>query len=125
MRDKKKKILFIEDESDQIMMISLRLKNSGYAVISAMEGEEGLKKAAEEIPDFILVDILMPGIDGFEVCRRLRLDPATKHIPIIATTAAGADDIEAQCRAAGADDCVRKPYDSSDLLSRIHRLLEK
>ena len=121
----KKKILFIEDEPDQIMMISLRLKKNGYSVIAAMDGEEGLKKAFAERPDFILVDILMPGIDGFEVCRRLRLDPATEHIPIIATTAAGADDIEYQCRTAGANDCVRKPYDSADLLMRIKRLLEK
>ncbi|MBI4711191.1 MAG: response regulator [Candidatus Omnitrophica bacterium] len=125
MLEKKKKILFIDDEPDQIMMISLRLKKNGYAVISAMDGEQGLKKASEEKPDLILLDVLMPGIDGLEVCRRLRKDPATKHIPIVATTAAGADDIELQCRAAGADDCVRKPYDSPDLLTKIRQLLEK
>jgi len=121
----KKKILFIEDEPDQIMMISLRLKKSGYDVISAMDGEEGLRKASAEKPDLILADIIMPGIDGFEVCRRLRADPATSHIPIISTTAAGADDIDSQCRQAGADECVRKPYDSLDLLAKIQLLLEK
>jgi CheY-like chemotaxis protein len=125
MNGKKKKILFIEDEPDQIMMISLRLEKSGYAVISSMDGELGLKKAAAEKPDLILVDVIMPGIDGFEVCRRLRKDPATKHIPIISTTAAGMDDVEHQCMTAGADDCVRKPYDSADLLVKIKRLLEK
>ncbi len=119
----KKKILFIEDEPDQIMMISLRLKKNGYEVISAMNGEEGLKKAVEEKPDLILADVIMPGIDGFEVCRRLRANPLTAHIPIISTTAAGADDIDYQCRQAGANDCVRKPYASSDLLTKIQRLL--
>lgn len=125
MSAKKKTILFIEDEPDQIMMISLRLKKSGYVVIAATDGAEGLKKAVREKPDLILVDILMPGMDGFEVCRRLREDPTTKDIPIIATTAAGADDIEHQCRTAGADDCIRKPYDSLDLLTRIHQLIGK
>jgi len=125
MGEKKKKILFIEDEPDQIVMISLRLQNNGFEVISSMDGEEGLKMAGKEKPDLILVDVIMPGINGFEVCRRLRKDPVTKHIPIISTTAAGMDDVEQQCIAAGADDCVRKPYESADLLIKIRRLLEK
>ena len=125
MSEKKKKILFIEDEPDQIVMISLRLEKNGYEVISSMEGEKGIQLAISEKPDLILVDVIMPEIDGFEVCRRLRQDPATKHIPIISTTAAGMDDVERQCITAGADDCVRKPYDSGDLLMKIHRLLEK
>ncbi|OGX10704.1 MAG: hypothetical protein A2351_06145 [Omnitrophica bacterium RIFOXYB12_FULL_50_7] len=125
MLKKKKKILFIEDEPDQIVMISLRLEKNGYEVVSSMDGVEGLKMAVSEKPDLILLDVIMPGIDGFEVCRRLRKDPATKHIPIISTTAAGADDVEHQCITVGADDCVRKPYDSMDLLTKIQRLLEK
>ena len=125
MSEEKIKILFVDDEPDQVMMISLRLQKSGYAVISATDGEGGLKKAAEEKPALILMDMLMPGMDGFEVCRRLRKNPATKHIPIIATTAVGMDDIEFLCREAGADDCVRKPYASADLLMKICRLLEK
>jgi len=125
MGEKKKKILFIEDEPDQIVMISLRLEKNGYEVISSLEGEEGLQKAATENPDLVLVDVIMPGIDGFEVCRRLRKNPVTKHIPIISTTAAGMDDVEQQCISAGADDCVRKPYDSTDLLMKVRRLLKK
>ena len=121
----KKKILFIEDEPDQIMMISLRLEKSGYAVISSMDGEQGLKKAVAENPDLILLDVIMPNMDGFEVARRLRENPVTRHIPIISTTAAGMDDVERQCIAAGADDCVRKPYDSANLLEKIKLLLEK
>ncbi|MFH0984055.1 MAG: response regulator [Candidatus Omnitrophota bacterium] len=125
MSEVKKKILFMDDEPDQITMVSLRLAKNGYTVVSASDGEEGLKKAVEEKPDLILMDVLMPGLDGFEVCRRLRKNPVTKHIPIISTTAAGVDDIEAQCLAAGADACVRKPYDSADLLSKIRQFLKK
>ena len=125
MNGKKKKILFIEDEPDQILMISLRLEKNGYEVLAALDGEEGVAMAKKEKPDLILADVIMPGIDGFEVCRRLRRDPITRHIPIISTTAAGIDDVEHQCISAGADDCVRKPYDSSDLLLKIKNLLEK
>ena len=125
MNGEKKKILFIEDEPDQIAMISLRLKKSGYEVIASMDGEDGFQKAVTGRPDLILVDVIMPGMDGFEVCRRLRKDPVTKRIPIISTTAAGMDDVEQQCIAAGADVCVRKPYDSSDLLMKIGCLIDK
>lgn len=125
MGEKKKKILFIEDEPDQVMMISLRLEKSGFEVISSLNGEEGLKKATLEKPDLILLDVIMPGMDGFEVARRLRANPVTRHIPIISTTAAGMDDVEHQCITAGADDCIRKPYDSANLLEKINRLLEK
>ncbi len=125
MAEKKFKILFIEDEPDQITMISMRLQKNGYEVIASSDGESGLKKAAEERPDLILLDVLMPGIDGLEVCRRLRAEPVTRGIPVITTTAAGVDNIEHLCRVAGADDCLRKPYASADLLMKIERLLKK
>jgi CheY-like chemotaxis protein len=90
-----------------------------------MDGADGLKKAAEEKPDLILLDVILPGMNGLEVCRLLRKNPATRHIPVISTTAAGADDVEKSCLAAGADACVRKPYDSADLLAKIKRLIVK
>jgi len=120
----KKKILFIEDEPDQVLMIELRLKRSGFAVVTAQDGEEGLKKVYEEKPDLILLDIIMPKMNGFEVCQQLKQNPATRKIPIIMTTAAGIDDIEQKCFLLGADDCVRKPYDSTDLLSKIKEFLK-
>ena len=122
---KKKKVLFIEDEPDQVLMISMRLEKSGYDVISSMDGEEGLKKAAQEKPDLILLDMILPGMDGLEVCRLLKKGVTTRHIPVISTTAAGADDVEEMCVAAGADACVRKPYDSADLLAKIKHLILK
>ncbi len=123
MAARKKRILFIEDEPDQIMMVSLRLRKNGFEVISARTGEEGIAKAVKEKPDLILLDVIMPGMDGFEVCRRLRHHQVTKKIPVIATTAAGVDDLEHECVAAGADDCLRKPYDSADLLQKVRRFL--
>jgi CheY-like chemotaxis protein len=107
------------------MMISLRLEKNGYEVVPARDGEEGLRKAREEKPDLILLDVIMPGIDGLEVCRRLKEDPETRHIPVISTTAAGVDDIERRCFSAGADDCVRKPYASAELLAKIQHFLKK
>lgn len=121
----KKKILFIEDEPDQITIVCMRLEKSGFAALSADTGEEGLRLAIQEKPDLILLDIIMPGMDGFEVCRKLRSNPVTKKIPIIATTAAGLEDLEQRCLNAGADECVRKPYDSTNLLNRIEHLLKK
>ncbi|HOW58433.1 MAG TPA: response regulator [Candidatus Omnitrophota bacterium] len=121
----KKKILFIEDEPDQILMIRLRLEKNDFMVVSAEDGLEGIKKAKEEKPDLILLDVIMPGMNGLEVCRKLRSDPLTKKIPVITTTAAGIDDLEHECLAAGADACVRKPYDSVDLISKVTSLLQQ
>ena len=125
MNGKKKRILFIEDEPDQIMMVKLRLEKSGFVVFSAKDGEDGIEKAVKEKPDLILLDIIMPGMDGFEVCKGLRNHSVTKHIPIIATTAAGVDNLEGECLAAGADECIRKPYEAADLLAKINSLLKK
>ncbi|MDD5432513.1 MAG: response regulator [Candidatus Omnitrophica bacterium] len=120
-----KKILLIEDEMDQITMVSVRLKANGFKVVFAMDGEEGLKKAAEEKPDLILLDLIIPKIDGFEVSKRLKSEDSTKNIPIIAITAAGIKDIEQKCRVAGMDDFIAKPYDSMELVSKIKSFLEK
>jgi len=121
----KKKILFIEDEIDQIVMVQTRLEGSGYEVIGAMDGEEGLKKVHEENPDLILLDLIIPKIDGFEVCRRLRGCPDTSNIPVIVITASGTRDVEGKCRAVGADEIIRKPYESTDLVSKIKALLRE
>lgn len=125
MNKPKKKILFIEDEPDQVKIVCMRLGMSGFDFVSASDGLEGLEKAVSEKPDLILLDIIMPGIDGLEVCRRLRKNPKTASIPVIATTAAGIDDVEGECYAAGADDCIRKPYEALDLLKKIGYLLAK
>ena len=121
----KKKILFIEDEPEQIMMVSLRLEAHDYKIISAGNGEEGLKKAEKENPNLILLDLVMPKMDGAEVCRRLKENPRTKDIPVIIITASGVKNLEQKCLALGAKDIIRKPFESADLVNKVKALLER
>ena len=114
-----KKILFIEDEIDQIMMLETRMLAAGYAFISAVDGEEGLQKACEERPDLILLDIVMPKMNGYEVCYSLKKNPDTKDIPVIIVTASGAKHLEQKCIDLGIDEIIHKPYDSSYLAQRV------
>jgi DNA-binding response OmpR family regulator len=117
------KILFIEDEPDQIMMLRMRMKSYGFEIISALDGEEGLNRAFQEKPDLILLDLIMPKMNGLEVCQRLKENSETRSIPIIILTASGGKDVEEKSQAAGADDCIRKPYDSGQLVARIKALI--
>lgn len=119
----KKKILIIEDEPDQVMVIQMRLEANGYAVISASDGESGLKKAREEHPDLILLDIILPKIDGYETCRLLKSGADTRRIPVIAISAAGGKDMEEKCFSCGVEICIRKPYDSAKMMEEVNRLL--
>ena len=120
-----KKILFIDDEPDLVMLMQTRLVSYGYKMLSAFDGEEGLKIAQEENPDLILLDKIMPKMDGLEVCQRLKSDPKTKDIPIIIVSASGGKDLPERCLAAGADDLIIKPFDAEDLLAKIKALLKE
>ncbi len=119
----KRKILIIEDEAAQVLLIRSRLEAAGFAVISAMNGEEGLQKARQQRPDLVLLDIVLPGLDGVQVCDRIKQDPQTQQIPVILLTASGMKNLEERCRVFGADGCLVKPYRSEDLLQKIHSLL--
>ena len=118
-----KKILFIEDEVDIVTLMQARLVSQGYQMLSAFDGEEGLKMVQEEKPDLILLDKIMPKMDGLEVCQRLKSDPKTKDIPIIIVSASGEKDLPERCQAAGADDLIIKPFEPEDLLFRIKKLI--
>jgi len=120
-----KKILFIEDEADQVMLVQTRLEANGFDVDSAGDGEEGLKKANEVKPDLIILDLFIPKLSGYEVCKQLKADPETKDIPIIVMTASGERDLEEKCQAHGADEMFRKPYDSRELVEKIRTLIDK
>jgi len=120
----KKKILVIEDEPHHVLLIQARLESEGLTAISALDGEEGLKKVKEEKVDLIVLDIVMPKIDGVEVCRRLKQDPGTKKIPVLILTASGVKDIEEECLNAGADDFLRKPYEAGEFVGKIKVLLK-
>lgn len=115
----KKKILFIEDEVELVELIQMRLEANNYQMIAAYDGEEGLKKVYSEKPDLILLDVIMPKIDGLTLCRRLKSDPKTKHTPIIIVSASGGKDLPERFRKAGADDFIFKPFEATELLEKI------
>ncbi|MDP8233370.1 MAG: response regulator [Candidatus Saelkia tenebricola] len=118
------KILMIEDEPDQIKLVTLRLEANGYHVLSAVNAQNGIRLAQQEEPDLILLDMLLPDMNGLDVAGVLKKDPGVRDIPIIAMTAVGTPDIEQQCIQAGISGFVRKPYDSQELLAKIKERLE-
>src|SRR6266446_568573 len=119
----RKRILVIEDQEDNRQIVRDLVTASGYELIEATTGEEGLEVAARERPDLILMDIQLPGIDGYEVTRRIKANPALRHIPVIAVTsyALSGDDIKAI--EAGCDAYVTKPFDPAELLAKIREYL--
>ena len=118
-----KKILFIEDESDMLAVMEPRLERAGFKMISAPNGIQGIRAGIDEKPDLILLDILMPQMDGYETCERLKKDPQTKDIPVIIVTAIESKSLADNCKFVGADDFIHKPYDSEELIGKINKLL--
>ncbi len=118
-----KKILVIDDEPQILLMVSTRLKANGYEVVTAFSGEQGLSRAAKEAPDLILLDHVMPEMDGDEVLDRLKQDPATKPIPVVMFTADAKRVKTAAYQARGAADCLYKPFLSEDLLAKVQEVL--
>ncbi|MFH1790810.1 MAG: response regulator [Candidatus Omnitrophota bacterium] len=121
----KNKILIIEDEIDQIMVLKTRLEANGYKVISATNGHDGLKTVEKERPNLILLDIVMPGLNGYEVCKRLKSDDAYKKIPIVIVSASGEKQLEEKCNRVGVDGIIQKPYESESMLRMMKDLLGK
>ncbi|RIL06888.1 MAG: DNA-binding response regulator [Proteobacteria bacterium] len=113
------KILAVDDNSDGLFALCELLKSNGYEVVAAGSGEEALSKLESELPDLILLDVNMPGIDGFEVTRRIKGDPLLRYIPVILLTAK--DDLEdvAEGLSHGADDYIKKPYAAPELIARL------
>ena len=120
-----KTILLVDDEPDMLEMMKLRLKKAGYKVITAITGEECLQRAEEKYPDLILLDILLPGLSGFEVARQLKAKDITRGIPIIMVTALIGKDPEVKSLERGADYFISKPFDPEELLTKIKAILEK
>lgn len=118
-----KKILVVDDETELLKAISILLKTSGYEVIAAQDGQEGLEKAKSLSPDLIVLDILMPKMDGYEVCRLLKFDEKYKSIPIIMLTAKVQDIDKAMGKKVGADDYITKPFETQDLVDKIKKHL--
>jgi len=119
-----KRILVIDDLPENVFMLQDRLENEGYDVLTAYDGKAGIEKAIAELPDLILLDVMMPGITGIEVCKNLVNDPATSDIPIILVTAkSGAEDTKEGLEA-GAFDYIKKPFSRIELLARVHSALK-
>jgi CheY-like chemotaxis protein len=116
------KILYVEDNDDNVYMLKNRLLRAGFTVIVASDGKQGIAMAVSEQPNLILMDLTLPDIDGEEVTRRIRADPATKRIPVIALTANAMNSDRDKAIAAGCDDFDTKPVDMARLLGKIAAL---
>jgi CheY-like chemotaxis protein len=119
------KLLIVDDEPENIELLTRRLTRRGFAVIGATSAEEGIAKAEAERPDVILMDIKMPVVDGFEATRRLKAQPETRPIPVIALTAHAMQEDREQAVAAGADEYETKPLDLDRLLAKIQALTNR
>ena len=117
------KILIVDDEEKNIKLLKGILASEGYQLNGALNGEEALKKVAAIGPDLILLDIMMPGMDGFEVCKRLKQDESTQMIPIVMVTALDEKEYSTRAMKVGADDFLTKPVDHTELIVRVKSLL--
>ena len=122
---KKSKIVVIEDEVDILEVINYNLSKEGFDVCSALDGEEGLALIKKEVPDLVLLDLMLPGLDGIEICRKLKTDYSTRSIPIIMVTAKGEESDIVLGLGMGADDYIVKPFRPRELMARIRSVLRR
>jgi adenylate cyclase len=116
------KLLVVDDVPENVRLLQAVVEPRGYDVVSATSGAQALELIASTPVDLVLLDIVMPGMDGYEVCRRLRADPATEFLPVVMITASGKEEKRAAIDA-GADDFITKPFDQAELLARVRSLL--
>ncbi len=121
----KPRVLVVDDEEDILELVRYNLAKEGYKVHCVATGEEALEAARHEVPDLIVLDLMLPGVDGLEVCRILRRDPKTAHIPIIMLTAKGEEADVVAGLELGADDYVAKPFSPRVLLARTKAVLRR
>jgi two-component system phosphate regulon response regulator PhoB len=118
-------ILVIEDDADIREVIEYNLKREGYRVVSAENGERGIERARRDNPELVILDLMLPGMDGVELCRRLKQDPVTRGIAVIMVTAKDAETDQVLGLGVGADDYVPKPFGPKALLARIEAVLRR
>jgi len=118
-----KKVLIADDHPEAVELVRVTLEDEDYEIVNTSNGKETLKKARAEKPDIVLLDVVMPKMDGFEVCRQLRKDPQTKEIPIVMLTDKGQEVDKERGREVGADDYITKPFSPSTLLIKIEEIL--
>jgi DNA-binding response OmpR family regulator len=118
------RVLIAEDEPNILTSLEFLMRNCDYEVRVARDGEEALRTAQDWLPDLLLLDVMMPLCNGFEVCRRLRDNPATRAVKIVMLTAHGRDAQIERGLALGADAYITKPFSNKDLIARVRGLLE-
>lgn len=121
----KPRILVVDDEPEAVELIAFNLRQAGYSVSSAADGAEALQKARAQLPDLVVLDVMLPEMDGFEVCKLLRREPDTARIPVIMLTAKAAEVDRVLGLELGADDYVVKPFSPRELLLRVRKLLAR
>jgi two-component system alkaline phosphatase synthesis response regulator PhoP len=122
---KREKIVVIEDEADILEVIAYNLKREGYEVLESRDGEAGLRQIGRHAPDMIILDLMLPSIDGIEICRRLKSDAVTRSIPVIMVTAKGEESDIVLGLGVGADDYVTKPFSPKELIARVRAVLRR
>ncbi len=120
-----KKVVVIEDDPDILELIEYNLRREGFEVATAISGRSGLSVIGREKPDIVLLDLLLPGLDGLDVCRRLRSVATTRDVPVIMVTARGEERDVVEGLAAGADDYVHKPFSPRELIARVRAVLRR
>ena len=118
-------VLVVDDEPDLVELLTCQLRSCGYEVIRAATGLEALHQARRHLPDVILLDLMLEGMDGYSVCEILRAQPSTARIPVILVTALGGEIARLNGFEAGADDFVRKPFVREEIVRRIEQVLER
>ena len=121
----KETILIVEDEEDILELVRYNLAREGYRVTSLTSGEEALKAVRKSPPDLVLLDLMLPGMDGLEICKILKGDPQTRHIPIVMLTAKSEDSDIVTGLEIGADDYITKPFSPKVLIARIRTVLRR
>ena len=119
------KILVVDDEPEAVELVEFNLKQAGFAVVTAADGARGAEKGAHRSPNLIVLDLMLPEMDGFEVCKMLRRDPATAAFPIIMLTAKAAEIDRVLGLELGADDYVTKPFSPRELVLRVKKILHR
>jgi CheY-like chemotaxis protein len=119
------KILYVEDNEDNIYVVKNRFTRAGFTILVATDGEQGVAMAAAEQPDLILMDLRLPVMDGWEATKRIKAQPETRHIPIVALTAHAMTGDREKALAAGCDDFDTKPVEMPRLLEKVRALLPK
>ncbi len=121
----RKTILVVEDEEDILELVEYNLGKNGFAVTTVTSGEEALQSIRSKLPDLVLLDLMLPGIDGLEICKHLKTDPKTQPIPVIMLTAKGEESDIVTGLELGADDYITKPFSPKVLIARIRTVLRR